>query len=51
MVRKADFFESEFQRAADVFVRLAPRMAAKQRVHVVIGRPLHDDSRMEKGWR
>jgi hypothetical protein len=41
MVGEADFLESKLKRAFGVFTRLAGRVPAKRRVHVVIGRQRH----------
>ena len=36
MIGEADFLETQFQGASDIFLRLAGRVAAKRRVHVII---------------
>ena len=41
MIREADFLESKCQRAPDIFLRLAARVAAEWRVHVIIGGQMH----------
>ena len=41
MVGEADFRQADGQRARGVFARLAGRVPAKRRVHVIIGGPLH----------